>query len=99
MHSTNTLAVTKLAYLESVFDAYFIGCYCALWLQKGHPHWRSHGFLASPTDLGEGALTDGGKESAVGTGTRVTDRGEWQRQGSWCVQLAQVSQGSTHVCK
>ena len=30
MHSTNTLAVTKLAYLESVFAADFIGCYCAL---------------------------------------------------------------------
>ena len=29
-------------------------------------------FLASPTDLGEGALTDGGKGSAAGTGAKVT---------------------------
>ena len=32
-------------------------------------------FLVSPTDLGEGALTDGGKESAAGTGAKVTVRG------------------------
>ena len=29
-------------------------------------------FLASLTDLGEGALTDGGKGSAAGTGAKVT---------------------------
>ena len=32
-------------------------------------------FLASPTDLGEGALTDRGKGSAAGTGAMVTVRG------------------------
>ena len=32
-------------------------------------------FLASPTDLGEGALTDGGKECAAGTGAKVTVSG------------------------
>ena len=32
-------------------------------------------FLASPTDLGEGVLTDGGKGSAAGTGAKVTVSG------------------------
>ena len=55
MHSTNTLAVTKLAYLESVFAAYFIGCYCGLWLyRKAIPTGMMAGamgqFLASPSD-------------------------------------------------
>ena len=79
MHSTNTLAVKKLAYLESVFAAYFIGCYCALWLQEGHPHWHdgwSHGPVPGQSHRpGEGTLTDGGKGSAAGTGAKVTVRG------------------------
>ena len=75
MHSTNTLAVTKLAYLENVFAAYFIGCYCALWLQEGHPYWHdgwNHGLVPGQSQRpGEGALTDGGKESAAeGLGLR-----------------------------
>ena len=87
MHSTNTLAVTKLAYLESVFAAYFIGYYSALWLQEGHPHWHdgwSHGPVPGQSIRpDEGALTDGGKGSAAGTGAKVTVRGqgEWQSQG------------------
>ena len=76
---TNTLAVTKLAYLESVFAAYFIGCYCALWLQEGHPHWHdgwSHGPVPCQSHRpGEGALTDGGKQSAAGTGAKVAVKG------------------------
>ena len=52
---------------------------CTVAIQEGHPHWHngwSHGPVPGQSHRpDEGALTDGGKESAAGTAAKVTVRG------------------------